>query len=139
VEDIHQLSFKPDTFDAVFCIAVLEHVYDPKKAAEEIVRVLKPGGAAFVYVPFLYRYHAHASDYNDYFRYTKDGIAYLFRGCRHIEVCPVGGLFESLLKTTPLYRLGICRILARLLDESTARMRRIGTVQTSGYHVYIEK
>ena len=139
VEDIHAMTLPSNSLDGLFCIAVLEHVYDPKKAAEEIVRVLKPGGRALLYVPFLYRYHAHSSDYHDYFRYTKDGIAYLFRGCSHIELCPVRGLFESLLKVTPLYGFSPFRILARLIDESTVRMRKVSAIQTSGYHIYIEK
>lgn len=139
VEDIHALTFADDSFDGLFCIAVLEHVYDPKKAAEEIVRVLKPGGCAFLYVPFLYRYHAHSSDYRDYFRYSKDGIAYLFRQCSSIEICPVRGLFESLLKVTPLSGIAPLRWLARLMDECSPRMRRISRVQTSGYNVFIKK
>ncbi len=139
VEDIHQLSFSENTLDGLFCLAVLEHVYDPKKAAEEIVRVLKPGGRAFIYVPFLYRYHAHRSDYKDYYRYSKDGIAYLFRGCSHIEICPVRGFFESLLKFTPLSSLGIFRFLARLLDESCSAMRSVSERQTSGYNIYLIK
>ena len=139
VEDIHAMSLADNSLEGLFCMAVLEHVYDPKKAAEEIVRVLKPGGTALVYVPFLYRYHAHSTDYHDYFRYTKDGIAYLFRGCSHIELCPVRGLFESLLKVTPLYGCSPLRILVRFIDESTLRMRKVSAIQTSGYHIYLEK
>ena len=140
VEDIHRLSFADASVDGLFCLAVLEHVYDPKRACEEITRVLKPGGRGLLYVPFLYRYHAQTTqDYRDYFRYSKDGIAYLFRGCREIEICPVRGLFESLLRSTPLHRIGLLRWLLRCLDWGTARMRRISEVQTSGYFIRIQK
>lgn len=139
VEDIHALSLADNSVDGLFCLAVLEHVYDPKKAAEEIVRVLKKGGRAFVYVPFLYRYHAHTTDYKDYFRYTKDGIAYLFRDCKKVVLCPVGGIFESMIKMVPLGRSDFMKCCARMIDESTARLRRLSDVQTSGYHFYIEK
>lgn len=140
VEDIHALSFADSSIDGLFCMAVLEHVYDPKKAAEQVTRVLKPGGMGLLYVPFLYRYHATTTkDYLDYFRYSKDGIAYLFRGCREIEICPVRGLFESLLRFTPLHRIGILRWLLRCLDWSTARMRVVSEVQTSGYFIRIKK
>lgn len=40
-------------FDVVVCIHVLEHVDDDRKAMEEIFRVLKPGGWAFITVPLL--------------------------------------------------------------------------------------
>ncbi len=139
VEDVHQLSFADSSQDAIFCMAVLEHVYDPKRAAEEIVRVLKPGGRAFIYVPFIYRYHAHTHDYRDYFRYSKDGVAYLFRACRTVELCPVRGLFESLLRFLPLSRITFFNLLARALDESLPILRRIGQKQTSGYFVSVVK
>lgn len=139
VEDIHELSFENDSVDGLFCIAVLEHVYDPKKAAEEIVRVLKKGGKAMIYVPFLYRYHAHQSDYKDYFRYTKDGIAYLFRGCERVTICPVRGVFESLLKITPLDRFTPLRMFVRAFDQTFSSLRKVSEKQTSGYHIVIQK
>lgn len=140
VEDLHRLSFTDASVDGLFCIAVLEHVYDPKKAAEEIVRVLRPGGIALLYAPFLYRYHATVTkDYKDYFRYSKDGIAYLFRACSSVEICPVRGLFESLLRFTPLHRIGLLRSALRWVDWSTEKMRRISERQTSGYFIRITK
>jgi SAM-dependent methyltransferase len=138
VEDIHHLSFSDATFDAVFCLAVLEHVYDPKCACEELLSVVKPGGRLLVYVPWIYRYHAvRTEDYRDYFRYSCDGLAYLFRDAKEVTLCPVRGLFESLLRFTPLHRIpGLAR-LTRLLDWSSERMRKISVLQTSGYFVSI--
>ena len=49
--DITNLHFLDDTFDAVICIHVLEHVPDDKKAMQEIYRVLKPNGWAILQVP----------------------------------------------------------------------------------------
>ncbi len=140
VEDIHKLSFADGSIDALFCLAVLEHVFDPKKAAEELVRVLKKGGEGFLYVPWMYRYHANITeDYKDYFRYSKDGIAYLFRECEQIEICPVRGLFESLLRFTPLYGFTPLVMLLRWLDWSSAKMQKISERQTSGYFIHIRK
>ncbi|MDD5102845.1 MAG: methyltransferase domain-containing protein [Candidatus Peribacteraceae bacterium] len=140
VEDIHKLSFADASIDAIICLAVLEHVYDPKRAAEEVTRVLKPGGTGLLYVPFLYRYHAQTTkDYLDYFRYSKDGIAYLFRGCREMEICPVRGLFESLLRFTPLHAVGPLNALLRYMDWGTERMRTVSALQTSGYFIRIRK
>ncbi|MBP9773677.1 MAG: class I SAM-dependent methyltransferase [Candidatus Peribacteraceae bacterium] len=139
VEDIHKLSFADNSIDGLFCLAVLEHVYDPKRAAEEIVRVLKKGGKALMYVPYIYRYHAHQNDYRDYFRYSKDGISYLFRDCASVEICPVRGIFETLLRFLPLHTVGIFRGAARLLDVSIPALRRISQKQTSGYNILMTK
>lgn len=140
VEDLHHLSFADDSVDGLFCLAVLEHVYDPKKAAEEIVRVLKQGSHALLYVPFVYRYHATVTeDYRDYYRFSKDGIAYLFRMCSKVEICPVRGIFESLASFTPLRNIGVLNILLRSIDWGTSPMRRISERQTSGYFVRIRK
>lgn len=56
--DIHKLEFKTSTFDAVFALEILEHVYDPVKALQEIKRVLKRDGYAVFLVPsenFLFK------------------------------------------------------------------------------------
>lgn len=51
--DIHQIPFEENTFDAVLCNHVLEHVQDDIKAMSEIRRVLKPGGWAIMQIPFF--------------------------------------------------------------------------------------
>lgn len=45
------LPFNDSYFDAVSCIAVLEHVFNPPNLVEEINRVLKPKGIFIVQVP----------------------------------------------------------------------------------------
>lgn len=52
--DIHDIPFKDNTFDAVLCNHVLEHVKDDIRAMSEIRRVLKPGGFSIMQVPFFY-------------------------------------------------------------------------------------
>lgn len=51
VGDAHKLEFKDGTFDAVFALEVLEHVFDPQKVLREINRVLKRGGYTVFLVP----------------------------------------------------------------------------------------
>lgn len=139
VEDIHNLTFPDNSVDGLFCIAVLEHVEDPQRAAQELVRVLKPGGMGFLYVPFLYRYHAHRKDYADYFRFSKDALFHLFHACKQVRLCPVRGICETLLKFTPLNRCIPLRGSVRVLDHAIPFLRRLSSLQTSGYHVFIVK
>lgn len=51
VGDAEDLKFKTNTFDAVFCLEVLEHVYRPKKVLKEFKRVMKKGGYGVFLVP----------------------------------------------------------------------------------------
>ncbi|MEJ2185422.1 MAG: methyltransferase domain-containing protein [Gemmatimonadota bacterium] len=49
--DIVDLPWAADTFDAVLCSHVLEHIPDDRRAMRELLRVLKPGGWAILQVP----------------------------------------------------------------------------------------
>lgn len=51
VADAHKLPFKVQTFDAVFVLEVLEHVFDPVKVLNEVKRVLNKNGYAVFLVP----------------------------------------------------------------------------------------
>jgi SAM-dependent methyltransferase len=69
------LPFADNSFDAVFSLAVLEHVKDPFACAREIVRVLKPGGDLMCCVPFLQPVHGYPSHY---YNMTEQGLKNLF-------------------------------------------------------------
>jgi SAM-dependent methyltransferase len=49
--DIRQMPFEDNTFDALICNHVLEHIDNELQATKEIYRVLKPGGWAILQVP----------------------------------------------------------------------------------------
>lgn len=49
--DITQIDYPDNSFDAVICNHVLEHVIDDKKAIRELFRVLRPGGWGILQVP----------------------------------------------------------------------------------------
>jgi len=49
--DITKMSFQSNEFDCIICYHVLEHVLDDKKAMNEILRVLKPGGWTILQSP----------------------------------------------------------------------------------------
>jgi SAM-dependent methyltransferase len=69
------LPFQDNSFDAVLSCAVLEHVKDPFTCAQEIVRVLKPGGRLYCQVPFLQPFHGYP---DHYYNMTSSGLKNLF-------------------------------------------------------------
>ncbi len=49
--DLYKLPFKGYTFDIVFCMDVIEHLFDPHMILSEISRVLKNNGFAYFHIP----------------------------------------------------------------------------------------
>ena len=49
--DVQVLPFKNDTFDAIICKDILEHLPNDDIALSEIYRVLRPKGSVIIYVP----------------------------------------------------------------------------------------
>jgi SAM-dependent methyltransferase len=92
---LHEMPLADNSFDAVLCIAVLEHVINPIECVAEIARVLKPGGCAVVSVPFLQPEHKVPTDYQ---RYTLDGLKNLLEtsGLDVEEAKPIYSVYHSL-------------------------------------------
>lgn len=132
VGDIHNIPMENGSVDAIICKAVLKHVYDPVRAVNEMHRILKKGGKMLFYAPFLYAYH-HNEIYDDYYRYTEDGLRYLFREFSSIEICPVRGNLETLLYLTPVRRSKILTAICRFFD------RFFSGKQASGYYLFAIK
>jgi SAM-dependent methyltransferase len=70
--DAASLPFADGSIDCVVLLEVLEHLEHPRRALEEIARVLKPGGRLLLSMPFLYPIHDAPHDFQ---RYTTHGLA----------------------------------------------------------------
>lgn len=81
-----------ERFDKIVCLAVLEHVYDPFQAVKNIKLMLKKSGILYGYVPYLFYYHAPSDlKFQDYFRFSKDALSYLFKDFKSLEIFPIRG------------------------------------------------
>ena len=60
--DIHKLPFNDDYFDVVYCKRVLIHSPDVKKAIDEMIRVVKPGGLVLFIEGDISAFHFHSTD-----------------------------------------------------------------------------
>lgn len=102
-----------DTFDAILCLDVLEHIPDDNAAIAKMAGLLKPGGIVVIRVPspraFLHRFRLAVFD-QDVFdrsvghlrRYApKELVSKLSaHGFRTLEIQPVEGVLRNFLFTT---------------------------------------
>ena len=128
-------------YDKIISLAILEHVYNPFKAIDNLKKMLKEQGTMFGYVPYLYKYHAPNNlKFQDYFRFSKDALAYLFKDFNEVELFPVRGrvsaplniLIPNFLKKT-LEKLKINILVDKLSSD------RINSIQCSGYNFIVKK
>lgn len=84
------LPYEDNSVDQVLLFNILEHIYNHAGLAQEVSRVLKPGGQVFGFVPFLVGYHP---DPRDYFRYTPESLEKIFKDSGFVKILikPVGG------------------------------------------------
>jgi SAM-dependent methyltransferase len=96
VGDAEHLPFADESRPAILCMSVLEHLTDPKRAVEEMHRVLQEGGKVLAYTHFIYPYHARPGVYGDFCRFTHEQLAFLFRQFKIVEIRKQGGYFRAM-------------------------------------------
>lgn len=52
ISDIASIPIPKNSFDAIMCVEVFEHIPEPAKTVKEFSRILKPGGKLILTVPF---------------------------------------------------------------------------------------
>lgn len=83
VGDLHNLPFKPNSIDFVCALAVVEHLRQPFVAAEEIWRVLKPGGYVYAECNFIFAYHGYP---HHYFNASIHGMQQVFSRFKELRL-----------------------------------------------------
>ena len=73
--DVIERKLGKGQFGTIFCLSVLEHCEQPFKMAENLCRLLRPGGKICISVPFAWKFHGYPSDY---WRFTHEGVKKLF-------------------------------------------------------------
>ena len=72
----------PNSFDAILCTEVLEHVVDPFAAVRELRRITKKGGHLLVTTPLNARIHGPIPDC---WRFTEFGLKVLLRDWEAVD------------------------------------------------------
>jgi SAM-dependent methyltransferase len=61
--DVACLDLPDECARTVLCLDTLEHVFEARRAVEEMIRILAPGGMLLVSAPMDFRIHDYPSDY----------------------------------------------------------------------------
>jgi uncharacterized protein YbaR (Trm112 family) len=85
VGDVHALPFKDGSLQVAFGGAVFEHLRDPGQAAQELARVISPGGFVYADWNFVFAYHGYPAHY---FNASVDGVREVFS--RHLDIVEMG-------------------------------------------------
>jgi SAM-dependent methyltransferase len=110
IEPTCRYPIRSSSLDGIGCFAVLEHTRQPWLVVQEIHRMLKPGGKAYIDWPFLQPVHGFPSHF---FNATRSGLCSLFQDNGFdVDFCETG------LHQTPAYtvRWILHEMLARLPD-----------------------
>lgn len=94
VMDAENLALANESLDGVLCMCLLEHVPRPERVVQEILRVLRPGGEAYITVPFVYPFHACP---DDFYRWSEPGLRILLRDASIQKVAPLTGPTSALM------------------------------------------
>lgn len=104
--DAHTIPFADGSFDCVIAQAVLEHVADPQRVADEVFRVLKPAGYVYAETPFMQQVHGGCYDFT---RFTYLGHRRLFRRFDQVAAGAAGGPGMALAWSYRYFLLSIVR------------------------------
>lgn len=91
VGDAHCLPFRNEIFDCVFGFNVFEHLENPRRAAAEILRVLKRGGSLVIHTAFLQPLHEAPFHF---YNATEHGVRSWFKDF-DVEKCHVSPNFAA--------------------------------------------
>ena len=70
------IPFKSNSFSAIECQQVIEHLYDPQFFMKECYRILEPGGKAIIVTPDIIKWgHHFYSDYTHVKPFTKRSLS----------------------------------------------------------------
>jgi len=87
VQNLHNLEIEDNSVGCIISMDTLEHVEFPRKAIDEIHRVLKPNGIAILSSVFEFPIHGYP---NDYWRFTPNGFLSLMQPFNHAFVYSYG-------------------------------------------------
>lgn len=118
---IDSIPIGDNSADTVLNYSVLEHVpFDPLLGLKEMYRILKPGGFAFISIPFTYNTHGKNSDF---WRWTQYGFEKHLTQCG-FQVCEIlefGGAIIRLVEMVFKFYWTVLNAMSKVLPFNLAQ------------------
>ena len=95
-----KLPFVDDYFDVALSTQALEHIRNYQAAVDEMHRVLKPNGIAFLTTHGVWEIHGAP---HDYWRFTEYGLKEVFRQYNEVEIIKNGGAILCFFQIFNIY------------------------------------
>jgi SAM-dependent methyltransferase len=93
IGNAEKIPLKNNSAETVLHTCVLEHLEKPETAVNEVHRILKKDGYCILTTNMAWIYHP---DPKDCYRFTKDGLNYLFRNFSEVKIKAMGGAFLTM-------------------------------------------
>lgn len=154
VSDIMDIPEPDESFDAVMCTEVLEHLPNPLEALKEFSRLLRSNGQLIITAPFCSL--THFAPYHFYTGYNRYFYEYFLpaHGFEIVEIQPNGNFFEYLAQE--IHRLPsvadrytkdrprslellAMRVILRMLKRFTRKDTGSSELLCHGYHLLARK
>jgi SAM-dependent methyltransferase len=106
-----EISFRPESFDVVTALDVLEHIKDERLSLKGIEKSLKPGGLAIITVPaYMWLWGVQDEVSNHYRRYTMDSLNKVIKESGGLKI-----IKKSYFNTFLFPAIAGVRIISKLL------------------------
>ena len=92
--DAQNIPVRSKAVDCVKCTELLEHVEHPEKVLDEALRILKPGGALILSIPFNFGIHGDPYDFQ---RFTDEKLKRMLQDDFNILTLKKQGLYFTVL------------------------------------------
>lgn len=99
------LPFSDNSIDLILCIGVLMYSKYPRKIVNEIIRVLKPDGRAFISFAGIFPDTSYNNNLTDKWRFLYGGVKELLQGFCDYKILTEGGVIASFFSTINLFIL----------------------------------
>lgn len=136
VSDIIAIPEPDESFDAILCIAVIEHIPRPDLALKEFYRLLKDGGTLILSAPFAST--THFAPYHYYSGFTRffyekylDDLDF-----KEVTIEPNGNFFDFMAATLSQLPLFIDNFTADKIhfDDTDSIQRLVSLMQSASLH-----